>query len=504
MNQKNVIGILLPGVLLPVGIVVIINILSGGENQIGGALFYFGLALSVFGLVAPRIGLLIFFVVQYYLDFFKRLLAVGDNLSMNDVVTSLALGPLLMVVICVSVTHRGVTGVIPCGRLRDVVFIFGCVIISLVGPIVFGNTEGLLSIGQSILGSAMLGMTAYATFMVFRNRNDARLVIKVLLLGAMPFVLYTFYQAFIGIPLWEENYIRTGMSSILHRFYILDGIDEMRPFSTMNTHTSLGAVSGALFLVCLLISFRSKRVMGSDKHLQYSYLLYSFLFLAVCILSRNRTTFLIPVMGVWLYWLFKGGLRTTFFYLAGIIAFVWIVANSSWINANILDWSYSLGGTAIGRQIGTLGIFQARLDGFINLSDFNYWTPFGLPENLRPSSHDPVTRILMTVGFIPLGIALLLLSFLVFWWHRQILRMSNLTDRRFVIALTTVIVLLGISGVLYGNLFFVAPVNSLLGAMIGLCMARIRHDFIDRSLNKSTIREIQPENVDYHTGRSVR
>lgn len=479
MIQKNVANLLLPALLVPLSLVVMINLLSGGGNQLGNTFNLLMLLGAGIGLLAPRAGLLIFIVLQFYMDFMKRMLVLGDALSMQDVMSSLGLGPIIVVAVCVVCTWQCLTGKVPFLNLRDIVFFLGCVGVSLMGLAIgreVSDSSDIADIGQALLGSAMLGMTAYAAYVLFRQREDSYTALKWMVVGAIPMALYTFYQYIFGISEWEEAYIRTGLSQVLYTFYMLDGIHEMRPFSTLNTHTSLGTVSGILFLVSFLIMTRSRTLFQTGRNNWPTYSAIALLFLGSCFISRNRTTYLIPFAGLFLPWIFSGGWRTLLFYLSACSLFVWIVAKSQWLNDQILYWSVQFEATAIGEKFGTLGTYQARLNSLMSLSDSRNWTPFGLPKEEYPYMHDQVTELLVKLGYVPLLGLLLLIAVTIFWWHARCLKIKDLKERRFLITLTTIIVSLGVCGVAYGNLLFVAPVNSVLGVMLGLGMAGIRRD----------------------------
>jgi hypothetical protein len=181
-------------------------------------------------------------------------------------------------------------------------------------------------------------------------------------------------------------------------------------------------------------------------------------------------------MGLVLVFLFSGGWRTLAFYLSSFSAFVWIVTNSEWLHSKILDWTIEFEKTGIGGKVGSLGTYQDRLKSYMNLADGKNWSPFGLEKNLRPFVHDQITETLVKVGYVPMFAILLTGAILACWWHRRCLRINNPDERLFMITLTAIIVSLAICGLAYGNLLFVAPVNSLLGVMIGLGMATIRRD----------------------------
>lgn len=490
MNPINFRRLLLPLLLVPLALIAIINLLTTGGNQLGNTFFLLILSGAAMGLLAPRAGLLVFVVLQFYVDFLKRLLILGDALSNQDVMISIGMGPAIVVMACVNSMLQCLTGKVPFFNLRDIVYFTGCVGVSLAGVFLGDKSMGagnMASIAQALLGSSMLGMTAYAAYIIIRDRTDQYNVLRLVVLGAVPMAVYTFYQYFIGISGWEEKYIRTGLSRILYGFYVLDGIDGMRPFSTLNTHTSLGAVSAVMFLIAALVMTKAKNFFGASKNYRWFYLALALLFLGSCFLSRNRTTYAVPFFGLILVCLFNGGWRTMFFYIFSFAFFVWIVINSEWLNNSILDWSNQFEQTAFGRAFGTLGTYQARLGGFMQLAEPDNWKPFGLNENSTATAHDMITETLLNVGYVPLFAVFLIGSLLVGWWHRRCLGMDRPDDRKFMITLTAIMVSLGVSCLAYGNLLFVAPVNSLLGVMIGLGMATIRRDQAEKRAAFRTI-----------------
>lgn len=481
MHQHKISAILIPLLLIPASLILAVHLFGSGGNQLGNTFMLLIVVGAAIGFFAPKAALFVFVVAQFYTDFLKRLLILGDALSQNDIIISLGMGPILIIMACVTCTVKGATGQIPFSVRHDLFFCLGCVGISLLGAVVGGSGKGFVGsrsfveIGQGLLGSSMLGMTTFACFFLFRAREDAAALIKWLVLGGIPMAIYTIYQAAFGFAAWEKDYIQTGLSSVLYTFYIVSGdYDLMRPFSTLNTHISVGAVSGTLFLVSLLIMARKRTMFGQSYRGGGLYLLISLLYLASCIACKNRTTYFLPIFGLLALWFFSGGIRTVVFYAGLVGGFVWVVINSLWINDQILYWSSKFEATAIGQKFGTLGTYQDRLKGMISLSEGKYWTPFGLPPEERPFFHDQITEVLLTLGYVPLAAGTILLFSCLAWWHRRCLSAPTPEERRFLINLSAITLSIGACGVAYGNMIFVAPVNSLLGCLIGIGMATIR------------------------------
>jgi hypothetical protein len=483
MNEKRIIAFLIPALLVPLAIMAIVNILSGGGNQLGNTFNILMYGSALVGLLAPKQGMLLFVILQFYVDYFKRLLIIGDSLSLQDVMISLGLGPIIVIAACITCTIRWMSGKMPFMNLRDITFFFGCIAVSLLGIAIGGNASAastMATIGQNMLGTAMLGMTAYASYVIFRTRESTKQILFWMVLGAVPMALYTIYQVTFGITGWEEKYIRTGMSQTLYGFYYLDGIKGMRPFSTLNTHTSVGAVSGVLFLVCTLIMARDRAMFEVKKSKWLAYAAVSLLFLTSCLLSRSRATYLLPIFGFALCWLFRGGIRTILFYAISAGSFVWMVVYSEFLNSQILDWTVRFESTALGRKVGSIGTYQDRLKSLISLSEPRNWSPFGLPENARPFIHDQITEVVVKLGYVPLIGIIIVVIFSATWWHYNCLKIKDMGERSLVRNISAIIVSLAICGLAYGNMLFVAPVNSILGIFIGLGMGSIYRSKIAR------------------------
>ncbi len=472
MNRNNLMNLILPAVLVPAAVIVIINLLSGGGNQLGNTFGFLLLIGGAIGFFAPRAGLVIFICFQFYADFFKRLLVLGDALSMQDVMISLGMGPIIVVAACVASAIRCLTGKVPFLNVRDISFFMGCVTISVVGAFTQTSlSSGITAIGQSMLGTSMLGMSAYSFYVLFRTREQVRTVLKVMAISAVPMALYTFHQVIFGVSRWEENYILTGLSPVLFEFYLLDGFKDMRPFSTLNTHTSLGAVSGTLSMICLLIMRKEKQLFNAGHNRWIAYTLLGMVYLAACIVCRNRTTYLIPLLVPVLVWIFSGGIRTLCFYIFSVLSFVWLVTNSEWLNSQILVWTGDLESTSLGKKMGSIGTFQDRIKSFMALNRAENWSPFGLPPNMRPFTHDQISELVVKLGYVPMGIAFLGQTIFLVWWHRNCLKIKDPADRKLLITLDAIIITLLICSVAYGNMMFVAPVNSVLGMLIGISMS---------------------------------
>ncbi|MBB5350808.1 hypothetical protein HNR46_001042 [Haloferula luteola] len=392
---------------------------------------------------------------------------------MMDIITSLGLGPIIVVFACCAAVLQIVTGKIKFDRLFDKVFFVGCVFVSISGFFLVRDVD-FVERGQSMLGTAMLGMMAFASFSFFREEGDCLKTLKLLVISGIPVCLYAFYQWIFGISAWEERYILTGLSKVLYSFYVLDGIDQMRPFSTMNTHTSLGAIGGTLFLVCFLILPKARMLFHVRRAKWFFYAVVGLLYLGTCLIAQNRTSYILPPLGLALSLMFLRGNRIMLFYAFLFMTATVVVVKSEWIYNNINVWSQSFEATAIGEKFGTLGTYQARLSSFMLLTEADNWTPFGLDPKVRPFTHDLITQSLVTVGYIPLGVCLALLGGVIAWWHSSCLKVKDASSRKLLVYLTAIIVALGVSGLAYGNLLFVAPVNSVLGLLLGLGMVEIR------------------------------
>jgi hypothetical protein len=474
MTQSNIGKILLPIALVPLSVIITINVFAGGGNQLGNTFVFLMLLGGTIGFFTPKKGLLLFLVAQFYMDFFKRLLVLGDALSLQDVMASLGLGPIIIVMACVACVVMCMSGQVSFSGRRDWLFLLGCIAISLLGA-ALSSSQSLTDIGQSALGTAMLGMTAFACYILFRTSEDTYRALKFIMWGAVPMALYAVYQAIYGISVWEETYIRTGMSQVLYNFYVVaGGVQEMRPFSTLNNHSALGAAGGLLFATAIMIMTRTKRLLGTRRNHALLYFLLSLLMLATCAVSQNRTTYFLPIFAFALVWFFSGGFRTLFFYLFSAGGFVAIVLNSEYLNHKIIDWTLIFEKTAIGQKFGSIGTFQDRLKGFINLSDPNNWTPFGVPESARDFAHDQITEILLKLGYVPLCCGMAVVGLCISWWHRSCLKIADPNERRLLIFLTAILVATGICGLGYGNLIFVAPINSMIGILLGLGMSVLR------------------------------
>ncbi|GAA5483653.1 hypothetical protein [Haloferula sargassicola] len=452
------------------------DIFAGGGNQLGRALKWCTLGAALIGLIFGRYSVLFFVVVLYYLDFVKRLLVLGDGLSLEDVMISLGSGPVIIVAACINCTVGAITGKITFGRAMDFAFYIGCVAISCLGWFVSDGST-FIQKSQDMLGTALIGMTALASYCLFRTKEDVRLLIKCMVLAGIPMALYTVWQFVYGIAAWEEAYIKTGVSTVLYNTYVVaGGINEMRPFSTLNLHPSVGAASGTMFVLSVAVMAKSKICFDRPYQRTFTYWVIGLIYLASCILCQNRTTYFLPLFYIVFAWSFRGGLRTLSVYFAGVLALTLLVLKSEAIYNNILQWSDSFENTSLGSHFGTLGTYQDRLQGFINLTDGKNWLPFGIDSEHRPWSHDPISGMIFTMGYVPFGIALMAAVIGLSWWHSKMLAIKDESTRALLIRLTAVVAALGACGVGYGNLLFVAPVNAFLGALVGVAVSCLRRE----------------------------
>lgn len=450
------------------------DIFGGGGNQLGRVLWWSMLLGAVAGFAAPRAAVPVFLIALFYLDFLKRLLVLGDGLSMEDVMISLGSGPVIIVAVCLYCTLAIFAGLIPFRRANDWMIFGGCVLVSLSGWFTSGDI-GILGRGQSMMGTALIGMTCLACYCLYRVNGSDFKVLRAVAIGAVPMALYTCWQAAFGLASWEEQYVRSGLSPTLLNHYVVSvesGVP-MRPFSTLNLHPSVGAVSGVLCLVSW--GFLRRSVLLRGKVIAgMMWICIGGLYFTSMLLAQNRTTYAIPILYLILLWSLKTPIRAAVMYCAGLLVTAFVISNSKYIYDNINIWSANFQSTWIGERFGTLGTYQDRLIGFMALNEAKNWSPFGLPTSSIPFSHDPVSALLFRFGYVPIGFVLMCCLVVAVWWHRRCWLIADLHDRRQLIRLTAIVGSLVICGLLYGNLLPVAPVNAVLGCLLGLGLARAR------------------------------
>lgn len=467
---KNVIASL--GLLL-LFLLVTLDVFAGGGNELGRLMRWFAIVGGCYGLLAPKSATVVFIVSLFYLDFVKRLLVLWSGTSINDVMVSLGAGPIMITAICVACTGSIITRKYKFGGVFDWSFYLACVLVSGIG--FFTVDAELMERGKSMMGSALLGMTALACYCIYNHKDDSKKLLKLLVWGALPMAVYTGWQYFNGIAAWEEEYILTELSPTLFSFYMVDGgVEYMRPFSTLNLHPSVGAVSGTLFLISLLVVSRSAGYSaGAGRRVGYFF--FGSIFLASMLFAQNRTTFFIPIFYIIFAWSFQRPWRTKLAYFLGVMTTVALVLSSEFIYDNINVWSMEMTATSMGEKFGSLGTFQARLTGFKNLLVVENWQPLGFEEGYEPMSHDPITTLLYRFGYIPLALTLIVSAAVVQCWHTTLFHLEDTQDRAYYTKLTAIIAALLLAGLLYGNLLFVSPVNALLGALIGVTCGGMRN-----------------------------
>lgn len=448
---------------------VTLDIFAGDRNQLGRMMLWIAVVGGLYGLIFPKRGVLVFLVSLFYLDFLKRLLVLWSGTSIQDVMVSIGAGPVIIVAICVSCTFFIISRRIEFGNLGDWLFYLGCVVVSVSG--FFGGGEELMERGQSMMGSSLVGMTALACYCFYREREDSLKLLKVLVVGALPMALYTAWQYFNGIAMWEEEYVQTGLSPTLYNFYLVDGgVEYMRPFSTLNLHPSVGAASGVLCLLAFLLC--GTKVSFGKKTL---YSVAGIIFFFSMLFAQNRTTYFIPLFYLAFAWGFKTQWRTFLVYIVGAFLFGMMIHYSDFIYYNINAWSTDLASNSLGEKLGTLGTYQDRLEGFMNVSEIGNWKPLGFEEGFEPTSHDPLSTILFRFGYVPLGAMLTVGMVVLIVWHRTLHKIQSDAGRTYYTRLTAIIAALVLAGLLYGNLLFVSPVNAVLGALIGIVFGGMRN-----------------------------
>ena len=449
------------------GLFAIVSIMLGEGNTLANVFLYLIVGTCGLAVIAPRTAFFVFLITCGYVDLFKRLMVVSGRVSMDDLYYVLGLAPALLSCIILSVLVRGVIGGIPMTKRHLWLFLTGCGVVLVNAFLSFLDVDH--SIGKVLQGTAnggLYGMLIFVVPMLFQDEDDVLGLFKFLLWTYAPVGFYGIVQKVWGFQDFELAYLLTGLSIEIKQLFT----DRVRAFSTLNSPTSLGAISAA-FVVMPLYLWSVKTANGTRRILPLGLaVVFSLIFLGGLAASTSRTGFvMVAVMAAGIV-AFRTRTGTAIFYSVGGAAFATLLVGArffqdrlEWMTFKLME---KLGGSLSAETIN-VNTFSDRLQGFATVltnSDAYTWFGHGAGRGTDPRdplyNHDLLSSTLVRYGAVPLFVLVIATVGFLIWTHGHLLGLRDKRRRHICAAMLALAMSFFVISITSGNVLSIFPVNT--------------------------------------------
>lgn len=434
MNSSAFTRIIVTFAVMILALWVTSDVFGSRSNALGQFYKYILISGGLIGLCAPRKGFYLLLFLTGYLDYFKRLMVLDTGLSQFDLYYVLGIAPATLAGICASLVYQFLTGGLPHRRYEGRIMACTLAVMGISAYAALGG--GFRAVGDMVNGVVYLGLLFVMPIM-FRTPQELRHIMKVSILIFVPSVAYYLYQTYAGFTWWEYEYMVRGYTIEVRQL----GERIPRVFGTMNG-AGAAVVIYSMHVALLVFGgfWKYKDDTGKRKHASIVVrVLLAFFFAWAAYRTFSRAGWIQGLLAASCFFAFRSRLliRAAYGTMAALILLV--VLSSEYVMKHKLlnEWSRDIAGAEGSnelRQATNLATFNARLEGFSYLvSDSSLWTPFGIKfagRNVASvygsrSFHDAFSSALLKVGFVPLGIAFILIFLFVRSLHRFILRQPD-------------------------------------------------------------------------------
>jgi hypothetical protein len=491
------------------------DIFASGGNALGKFYFYIMVASFLFGLLSPKKAFFYLLFLGGYIDYFKRLMIMDTGVRMIDLYWVLGIPPATFVGIIASLLFQlGKTHKLRIGEGKLIV------IITIVTALLVAMTMANRSLGGRGLGD-VVNSTLYIPCLfviprLFVGAEEMAQLLRKICYLLVPSALYLIYQSFFGLTWWEHKYLQSGLS-IESRQY------SEHVFRCMGTMAGAAGATIIFSLMSVLLvhggmwRWAGERSMkaNSSPFLRFVLALV-FAFAAYRTFSRAGW-----IMGLATLMAMAAIPRKPFIlmiYACGITIYVSAVIAAPYLLKhkilNKIDDSQRATDSAEGRQAKQLATLNGRLEGFYTLTHTKgIMTPFGFKfagqghRRAGIHTHDFISEVLITYGYIPVGFALFLVVRLLTWIHGSIFRMPVSLNRDVAVTGMACVMGTALGAIANGAQFAVFPQNLLFYMFCGLALAVLlseaaKEQEAKASLEAERLRQREEELAARRGGRS--
>lgn len=463
-------------------IYVMLSVLLGGGNTIGALAQFLSVGSFILAVIQPRMALHLMVLYAGYSDLLKRMMVFDGHVTMNDIMWVRALCPLTLAGICIgtlvrslhdgSLHHRR--------RLLSLVVCFLGFFVSGVSALRSGS--GFNAAATQLADGAAYMFLLFVVPCIFRTPQQIVAFIKYCLIVFIPVALYGIKQQIFGLSEFEIEYLQSGLTVLSKH---LDDV-RPRPFSTLVDSSPFGTTCAVCACLALMVR-RHHRDTGTRAWGGMSFVLFM-LFVVACLASMARIANINWLLPILLLPVLRSARGTAVLYATVVSMFVTAcIFAQELINAvtRLTLWALeNFGGTAIGVQFSRFWTICDRLDGMHDIAHNPLmWTMFGygakgasdLHDAHLVASHDLISNMLLEIGWLPLGILLIIAAVALQSFHRSVLRLRGTPVFSICLWMAGILFGLLVHNVFAGNVTSTFPVNFFCWFIAGALNACIIH-----------------------------
>lgn len=520
--NKLVFGIL----MALLGVWAALNVITARGNILGELYFYLMIISGVFGLMMPRPAFFYLIFLTAYVDFFKRLMVFGDNLSLLDLYWVLGIAPATLAGITVSVLFGALQGRFSVSKGQNIwnisVIVFTA--LAIVAAALAGGMAAYRQLGDAVNIVLYISMLVVVP-VLFPTPAELAALLRTILLIFVPSALYMWHHGIFGVRDWEIAYLRLGASSEIRMLYERF----FRPFGTMNSASAASMIFAVFSMFALLVPWRAKDEDGSrplgNKGAFLKLAVFP-LFLVAAIFTYTRTGWVLGLACFGVMICFRHKLLTQLCYVASGVVVAGLIFGASWMLKNevLREINRIIFNTvpASEKMLGSFSLltFNSRLRSFEHLtSNSDIWTPFGfkvagLEQSLVYTEgsgiyvHDAITDSLMKFGYVPLAILLLFGIWSVIKIHSTVFQQTSPLAKGVAVAGAAGAFSFAVAGLSSWSVLYTFPVNCYLWLCCGIVVslhfyaraeqAHLRNNDVDSEQNSHEAVLIEDESLVMH------
>lgn len=443
------------------------SILLGEINAIAHLFFYMMFGGGILALLSPRQGFILLLVSCAYVDLLKRLMVVSGRMSMGDLYYVLGFSPVLLGIIILSLIARAAVGSIEVKAIH--IRLFGaaaCLIVATTALSYLGGDRSMGKLMQSVANGGFYAALIFVVPLLFQTTGEVLRLLKMTMWIYVPVATYGVLQKAFGFQDFEIQYLMSGLSIEVKQLFT----DRVRAFSTLNSPTSLGAIS-AVFTVLPLFLANTKNRAGERFFSLRMAVLVSMLFFAATMASTSRTAFVVVVLMTIGTQCFQTKRGTLAYYGAGGAAFLALLISAGFllihIEAATAFLTSHIGGV-LSHETIDLNTFSDRLRGFSSVlinpdayTLFGYGSERGVDPKDPLYNHDLLSNILVRYGALPLLVMVVFVVGCLVRIHQNVLQIRDAGRRRMGAGMLAMVLSLIAISITSGNVLGIFPVNTL-------------------------------------------
>jgi hypothetical protein len=443
------------------------SILLGEINAIAHLFFYLMFGGGMLALLAPRQGFILLLVSCAYVDLLKRLMVVSGRMSMGDLYYVLGFSPVLLGIILLSLVARAAVGSIEVKAIHvRLCGVAAGLIVATTALSYLGGERSLGKLMQSVANGGFYASLIFVVPLLFQTTGEVLRLLKMTMWIYVPVAAYGVLQKAFGFQDFEVQYLMSGLSIEVKQLFT----DRVRAFSTLNSPTSLGAISAVFTVLPLFLAYTKNRAGERFLGLPIA-VMVSLLFLAATMASTSRTAFVVVVLMTIGTSCFQTKRGTLAYYGAGGGAFVVLLISAGFLLVHIEAATAFLMthmGGVVSQEAIDLNTFSDRLRGFSSVlinpeayTVFGYGAERGVDPKDPLYNHDLLSNILVRYGALPLLVMVVFVIGCLVRIHQNVLLIQDPGRRRLGAGMLAMVLSLIAISMTSGNVLGIFPVNTL-------------------------------------------